>query len=195
MTSILKGASTDVRSSDQLQPSEELIGQKRTALMALYGHYEKPGKKIEINPSGSSELEQHRNHLLKEQQVQQLLLANHQKNEALRAKQEEQQKAQEQERQLGVGAGLLRKMGWDGTAIGRSGAVAAKPLAAVIRPGREGLGCDSVAGQGSASSGISGPGSAYNPYVGGTGDQDQQKRKAKQRIQMLERFQRESEMG
>ena len=109
--------------------------------MALYGHYEKPGKGDKDNANAKkiviakppcmqqTSMIQHQQQIdQQKQQEQQLLL------------QQQQLKLQEDDQVMHVGETLLRKMGWEGSAIGRSGGPAAKPLTAVQRVDRVGLG-------------------------------------------------------
>ena len=141
------------------QDTEEMAGKKRTALMALYGHYEKTPNVIDVKNSrinsgtrsGSSSVEKIRQkqNINKEEKVKihipyyetlqqkQIQLTNYNQNEA-------DKRELLIDQQMEVGATLLRKMGWEGTAIGRSGAPAAKPLCAVMRSNREGLGCTHI---------------------------------------------------
>jgi G-patch domain len=100
--------------------------------MALYGHYEKPDKDqgeakknvVVVKPPSVLQTSMIQQHVDLQKQLQ--------------LHQELQQ--QEDDQVMHVGATLLRKMGWEGTAIGRSGAPAAKPLTAVQRQDRAGLG-------------------------------------------------------
>ena len=141
-----------------------MIGKKRTALMALYGHYEKPGKSLKEpisdmtnrKNSGSSSgskseikssdvLKQNLNMQTEQFQLQpqvqvQVQLDYRQQSIDHNQKMHYEDKEFEYDKQMEVGKTLLLKMGWEGSAIGRSGAPAAKPLSAVMRSNREGLG-------------------------------------------------------
>lgn len=109
--------------------------------MALYGHYEKPEKGDKDNANAKkmvtakplcmqqTSMIQHQQQIDVQKQQQQQLLQHQQ-----------QLKQQEDDQVMRVGETLLRKMGWEGSAIGRSGAPAAKPLTAVQRLDRVGLG-------------------------------------------------------
>lgn len=164
--------------------------------MALYGHYEKSEKVIEtravMKPEvpGRSKLEDpsqaigvrvgagtgagtgatSQGHLsqLREQQDR------------------DREKEEEQALAMQVGATLLRKMGWEGLAIGRSGAPAAEPLTAVMRADREGLGCDvGPAGRGPTAS----AGAHYSSSVSCSANNS---KKAVMRDKMIARFQNAS---
>lgn len=121
------------------------LGQKRTALMALYGHYEKKpdkasrienGQKMDYSTQKREVQHQSGQHQMDSMDIEEKRLEV----------EREKEKEKEEDQVMEVGASLLRKMGWDGKALGRSGAPASKPLTAVIRPTREGLGCDAVLG-------------------------------------------------
>ena len=129
---------------NQAEESQDISGKKRTALMALYGHYEKPDKEekdhgdakkkiVVVKPPSMLQTSVIQQHVDLQQQLQ---LQLHQ-----------QLQQQEDDQVMHVGATLLRKMGWEGTAIGRSGAPAAKPLTAVQRQDRVGLGSGTVDSQ------------------------------------------------
>ena len=114
--------------------------------MALYGHYEKPdkGDKDNINSKKIVGV------VVKPPCIQQTSMIQHQQQIDLQKQQHQEQllrqqlKQQEDDQVMHVGETLLRKMGWEGTAIGRSGAPAAKPLIAVQRLDRVGLGNGTV---------------------------------------------------
>ena len=141
------------------QDTEEMAGKKRTALMALYGHYEKTPKVIDVKNSrinfgtrsGSSSVEviRQKQNIDKEEKVElQIPYYESLQQKQIQQTNYNQNQADKREllldQQMEVGATLLRKMGWEGAAIGRSGAPAAKPLCAVMRPNREGLGCTHI---------------------------------------------------
>ena len=148
------------------QDSEEIAGKKRTALMALYGHYEKTPNLIGVRNSGISSGSGSRSSVSSAVEIQEKLKVGKVQKAQLEVEYHESQQQQIQQmnhnhyqsqsqcqhnerefhidQQMEVGATLLRKMGWEGTAIGRSGAQAAKPLCAVLRPSKEGLGCNHV---------------------------------------------------
>ena len=117
------------------------LGQKRTALMALYGHYEKKPDKFSRIENG-----QKMDYLTQKRELQHQNKQHQMDSMDIEEKrlEVEREKEKEEDQVMEVGASLLRKMGWDGKALGRSGAHASKPLTAVIRPTREGLGCDAV---------------------------------------------------
>ena len=118
--------------------------------MALYGHYDKKPDKInrtenrKKNKCNESDFSQQKIQLqLHNQTLQHQTDITNKEEKRLEI---ERGKEREEEQVMEVGASLLRKMGWEGKALGRSGAPAAKPLTATIRPTREGLGCDVVPG-------------------------------------------------
>ena len=102
--------------------------------MALYGHYEKPDKGEKDNVSVKKKIVSVKHPCALETIMvqQQMDLQKQQLHQQLQQ--------QENDQVMHVGATLLRKMGWEGSAIGRSGAPAAKPLTAVQRQDRVGLG-------------------------------------------------------
>lgn len=109
--------------------------------MALYGHYEKPDKGDKDNVNAKKIV------IAKPPCMQQTSMIQHQQQIGLQNQQhqqvllhEQQLKQQKDDQVMHVGEALLRKMGWEGSAIGRSGAPAAKPLTAVQRLDRLGLG-------------------------------------------------------
>lgn len=126
----------------QAEESQDMSGKKRTALMALYGHYEKPDKGAKDHGDAKKKVVVVKPpSMLQTSMIQQHVDLQKQ----LQLHQEIQQ--QEDDQVMHVGATLLRKMGWEGTAIGRSGAPAAKPLTAVQRQDRVGLGSGTVDSQ------------------------------------------------
>lgn len=159
--------------------------------MALYGHYEKSEKAVETRAvmkpdvlgrtpladpvqqgtgvgAGVGATSQGHLSQLREQQVR-----------------EKEQEKEKQVMAMQVGATLLRKMGWEGLAIGRSGAPAAEPLTAVKRTDREGLGCDTGPAGGAHSA------SASAQYSSASSNTINSK-KAAMRDKMVARFQNAS---
>ena len=132
---------------NQAEETQDLCGKKRTALMALYGHYEKPDKGDNDNKNSKKKIV---GVAAKPPCMQQTSMIQHQQQIDLQKQQHQEQllrqqlKQQEDDQVMHVGETLLRKMGWEGTAIGRSGAPAAKPLIAVQRLDRVGLGNGTV---------------------------------------------------
>jgi hypothetical protein len=119
---------------NQAEEAQDISGKKRTALMALYGHYEAPDKGEKDHGDKKKIVVVKTPSVLQSSMIQQHVDLQKQ----LQLHQQLQQ--QEDDQVMHVGATLLRKMGWEGTAIGRSGAPAAKPLTAVQRQDRVGLG-------------------------------------------------------
>ena len=157
--------------------------------MALYGHYEKSEKVIEtravMKPEvpGRSKLED------PSQAIGVRVGAGMGATSQGHLSQLREQQDREEEEQalaMQVGATLLRKMGWEGLAIGRSGAPAAEPLTAVMRADREGLGCDvGPAGRGPTAS----AGAHYSSSVSCSANNS---KKAVMRDKMIARFQNAS---
>ena len=157
--------------------------------MALYGHYEKSEKVIEtravMKPEvpGRSKLED------PSQAVGVRVGAGMGATSQGHLSQLREQQDREEEEQalaMQVGATLLRKMGWEGLAIGRSGAPAAEPLTAVMRADREGLGCDvGPAGRGPTAS-------ADAHYSSSVSCSANNSKKAVMRDKMIARFQNAS---
>lgn len=162
--------------------------------MALYGHYEKSEKAVEtrvvmkpdvlgrirladpvqqgtgvgvggVGGAGGGATSQGHLSQLREQQVRDM-------------------EKEEQAMAMQVGATLLRKMGWEGLAIGRSGAPAAEPLSAVKRADREGLGCDTGLAGGAHSASAS-----ASAYYSSASSNTINSKKAAMRDKMVARFQ------
>ena len=158
--------------------------------MALYGHYEKSEKVIEtravMKPEvpGRSKLEDPSQAI--GVRVGAGMGATSQGHLSQLREQQDREKEEEQALAMQVGATLLRKMGWEGLAIGRSGAPAAEPLTAVMRADREGLGCDvGPAGRGPTAS----AGAHYSSSVSCSANNS---KKAVMRDKMIARFQNAS---
>lgn len=160
--------------------------------MALYGHYEKSEKVIEtravMKPEvpGRSKLEDPSQAI--GVRVGAGMGATSQGHLSQLREQQDRDREKEEEQALAmqVGATLLRKMGWEGLAIGRSGAPAAEPLTAVMRADREGLGCDvGPAGRGPTAS----AGAHYSSSVSCSANNS---KKAVMRDKMIARFQNAS---
>lgn len=158
--------------------------------MALYGHYEKSEKVIEtravMKPEvpGRSKLEDPSQAI--GVRVGTAMGATSQGHLSQLREQQDREKEEEQALAMQVGATLLRKMGWEGLAIGRSGAPAAEPLTAVMRADREGLGCDvGPAGRGPTAS----AGAHYSSSVSCSANNS---KKAVMRDKMIARFQNAS---
>jgi G-patch domain len=157
--------------------------------MALYGHYEKSEKAVETRAVMKPDV-LGRSRLRDPTQpgVGVVAGAGEDTQGRLQQLRDQQAKEREQEEQamaMQVGASLLRKMGWEGLAIGRSGAPAAEPLTAVKRGDREGLGCDT----GFAGGALSASASAHYSSVSSSTNNS---KKAVMRDKMIARFQNAS---
>jgi hypothetical protein len=155
--------------------------------MALYGHYEKSEKAVETRAVMKPDV-LGRSRLGDPTQPGVVAGAGEATQGHLQQLRDQQAKEREQEEQamaMQVGASLLRKMGWEGLAIGRSGAPAAEPLTAVKRGDREGLGCDT----GLAGGALSANASAHYSSVSSSTNNS---RKAVMRDKMIARFQNAS---
>jgi G-patch domain len=153
--------------------------------MALYGHYEKSEKAVVTRAVMRPDVLA-RSRLGESTQPGAGVGAGSASQSFLLQLREQQTKEQEEQAMaMHVGASLLCKMGWEGLALGRSGAPAAKPLTAVKRGNREGLGCDTGFAAGA-------PTASASAHYSSVSSSTNNSKKAVMRDKMIARFQNAS---